>query len=112
MHRRASLCPTLNAARGSYMNTTLSTGCLPGILRKMFVATVAGLSIVSISYAQRPKTPPANKKAEDEKPQAAKKDTKKDAARNSDDRTEPQLVNLQTDDGVLISATYFPPLRP
>lgn len=31
---------------------------------------------------------------------------------NPEDRTEPQLVNLQTDDGVLISATYFPPPRP
>jgi len=70
---------------------------------------------VSLLSAQRPKTPPAGKKADDDKPPVAKKgDTqKRDAGRdNADDRTEPQLVNLQSDDGVLISATYFPPLRP
>src|SRR5262245_8368873 len=96
------------------MNATRPAVLGPNIFRRLFVAVIGSLMIVSLCSAQRPKTPPAGKKADDDKPPVAKKADaqKRDAGRNADDRTEPQLVNLQTDDGVLISATYFPPLRP
>jgi dienelactone hydrolase len=81
------------------------------VLRTFWLATVATLAIVSIAEAQRPKTPPP---ADDDKPAAKKANApKRDAARsNPDDRTKPQLIDLQTDDGVMIAATYFPPPRP
>src|SRR5262245_7993437 len=87
----------------------------PSIFRRLSVAVISSLMIVALLSAQRPKAPQAGKKADDDKPPVAKKADaqKRDAGRNNaDDRSEPQLVNLQTDDGVLISATYFPPLRP
>jgi alpha-beta hydrolase superfamily lysophospholipase len=96
------------------MKMTRPVAYRPGTLRKLIVAAISCLMIGSIAYAQRPKTPPAKKGEEDKAPTVKKGDAqKRDTGRNNaDDRTEPQLVNLQTEDGVLISATYFPPLRP
>jgi dienelactone hydrolase len=81
----------------------------------MFAAScalaVAGLSIPVIA-AQRPKSPAAKKDDEAAKPAAKKAEAKRDAkAGAEDDKTKPQAVDLETSDGVLIAATYFPPVR-
>src|SRR5437867_8277681 len=97
------------------MNTSFRGEKRACMLWRFCVAVLASLMIASIANAQRLKTPPPAKKGDDEKPPAAKKGdtTKRESARgNPDDRTKPQLVDLQTDDGVMIAATYFPPLRP
>jgi pimeloyl-ACP methyl ester carboxylesterase len=87
----------------------------PNRLQTCIIASLVCLSTASLSYAQRPKNPPGKSDDEQKAPVARKADTQKrdvTARSSADDRTEPQLVNLQTDDGVLITGTYFPPPRP
>ena len=75
----------------------------------MFAMPIPGESL-----AQRPtkgagtKKAPAEDEARDKK-DAGKKDGKKEAAaQQAGKKSEPQAVDLETDDGVLIAATYFP----
>ena len=77
------------------------------------VLAIAGLSIPA-GAAQRPKAPAAKKdEADDTKPAAKKAEAKREAKAGADDeKTKPQAHDLETSDGVLIAATYFPPTRP
>ena len=77
------------------------------------VLAVAGLSF-PVDAAQRPKTPAAKKgDADDTTPAPKKAEAKREARAGADDeKGKPQAVDLETSDGVLIAATYFPPLRP
>ena len=77
------------------------------------VLAIVGLSI-PVGAAQRPKTPAAKKEAADDtKPAAKKPEAKREAKAGGDDeKGKPQAADLETSDGVLIAATYFPPLRP
>ncbi|MBI3466028.1 MAG: alpha/beta hydrolase [Planctomycetes bacterium] len=72
---------------------------------------VVGLTWPIESAAQRPNTPAGKKGAADEKPEAKKNANpgKKDAPpQDPSKKGEPQAVDLETDDGVLISGVYFP----
>lgn len=77
------------------------------------VLVIAGLSIPA-GAAQRPKTPAGKKgEADDTKPAAKKTEAKREAKAGGDDeKNKPRAVDLETSDGILIAATYFPPLRP
>jgi alpha-beta hydrolase superfamily lysophospholipase len=92
--------------------------------RRVTSLGVAGLSCFALligfwatpaAQAQRQNTPAQSKKKGEDDKAAKKGDAKKETnARGGaqEDRTKPQLVDLETDDGVMIAATYFPPLRP
>ncbi len=80
-----------------------------------------GLMIASLALpgqaAQRPtKSAAAKKEADDtatKKAEAAKRDSKPAGPKSDqDEKSKPQAHDFDTADGVLIAATYFPPLRP
>jgi len=73
--------------------------------------SILGLLLISVpALAQRPKSPMPTAKKETEVAQGAKRDASPRS--EQEEKTKPQAVDLQTDDGVLIAATYFPPIRP
>lgn len=79
-------------------------------------ALIAGLTFAAApSAAQRPSGKGTGKKdGADDAPAQKKDQGKKDAPKQSGDpdkEKQPQAVDLETDDGVLIAATYFPSKR-
>ena len=79
--------------------------------------SIAGLTLPANVLAQGTKKAPAKKDDPADAPatkksDAAKKESKPAKRSDDDERGEPQKVQMETTDHVIIEAYYFPPLRP